>query len=286
MVPNLDAVGFVSPRWTRTWTSTDSLLYAVALGAGPDELSLTTENCIGVRQRAVPSYAALIGRTGAAVREAVGPAWDPVRLVYAGQRVVWHRELAPEGAAELESTVVAIADKGSGALVTVDTTATEPGSGEPLFTARRQVFLRGAGGFDPSRSPEPAPEVSDESDETVLRHRLPENQALLYRLCGDRHPLHSDPAFARRAGFDRPILHGLCTYGVTARLLLREVLRGDPGRMTSLEARFRATVWPGDDLELRYRTTGPGSVHFQVRRLGSARPALDAGVLTFKEEAR
>lgn len=288
MTPDLDAVGFVSPPWTRSWTSDDSLLYAVAVGATPDELALVTENSEGVRQRAVPSYAALIGTTGAAVRDAVGPAWDPVRLVYAGQRVTWHRELPVAGEAELTSTVVAIADKGSGALVDVDTVAVDVARGERLFTARRRVFLRGAGGFDPARPAAgvvPAVEDDRPGGGHVVRHRLPDNQALLYRLCGDRHPLHSDPAFARRAGFARPILHGLCTYGVAARLLLRHVLAGDPARMRSLGGRFRTPVWPGDELELRHRTRAPGEVAFEVRRIGSDRPAIADGLLTYVEEA-
>jgi acyl dehydratase len=288
---DLDAVGFVSPSWTRTWSSDDSLLYALAVGAAPDELALVTENSEGAPQRAVPSYAALVGTVSPAVREAVGEAWSPVRLVYAGQRLTWHRELPPVGTAVLRSEVVSIEDKGSGALITVDTVAGDV-AGDPLFTARRAVFLRGVGGFDPAREPteptdpaHPRGGVPDPEEEVVARTRVPENAALLFRLTGDHHPLHSDPAFARRAGFERPILHGMCTYGMLTTLLLRHVADGDPSAMAVLEGRFRTPVWPGDDLELRCRELAPGHVAFRLLRLGVARPAVDDGELRLRVAA-
>lgn len=285
LMPDLGAVGFVSPPWVRTWTSADTLLYAVAVGAGPDDLQLATENSVGVRQRAVPSYAALVGSVSDAVRRAVGPAWDPIRLVFAGQHLTWHRELPPEGSAELRSTVTALTDKGTGTLVEVDTHAADAATGESLFVARRQVFLRGVGGWDarPRRADAVDP-AHPMFEETAVRYRLPDNQALLYRLTGDRHPLHSDPAFARRAGFARPILHGLCTYGVVTRLLLRERCGGDPGRMAALGLRFRAPVWPGDELELRHREVAPGRVAFRVLRTGDGCPVVDGGELDLSPE--
>jgi acyl dehydratase len=278
-LPDLGAVGFVSEQSTVSWTSDDTLLYALAVGAGTSQLHLTTENTEGVRQRALPSYAALVGRIDDSVRRAVGPAWDPIRLVYAEQGLTWHRELPPSGSAVLTSRVTEILDKGSGALVTVDIDALDS-SGTPLFTATRRVFLRGAGGFGgPSPAAPDARDATPSGPVIAEHHVLPANQALLYRLTGDRHRLHSDPAFARRAGFDRPILHGLCTYGVVARLLLGARCGDDPARMRSLELRFRSPVWPGDELELRHWSLGNHRVGFRVVRAGTDAVLVDDGVL-------
>ncbi|MGB3442845.1 MAG: MaoC/PaaZ C-terminal domain-containing protein [Actinophytocola sp.] len=281
MALDLDAVGATSPAWTRSWTSADSLLYAVALGAGPESLAFTTENSEGVAQRAFPTYAALIAGGSAAVRDRLGD-WDPAAMVHAGQHLAWHRELPPAGTATLRTTVAAITDKGSGALVELVTTAvTDDG---PLFDARSALFVRGAGGFGDRTGTRGEPADLGEPDGEVVVH-TDGNQALLYRLCGDRNPLHSDPAFASRAGFADPILHGLCTFGVTARVLLRHLLGDDPARMTSFGGRFRTPVTPGDVLRIRYWHKENGCVAFRACRAGGDRPAIDDGVLGYAPEA-
>jgi acyl dehydratase len=203
-------------------------------------------------------------------------------MVHAGQHLTWHRELPPSGSATLRTTVAGITDKGSGALVELVTAAeTEHGR---LFEARSALFVKGAGGFGGRTGAHTEPtDLGDPDGEFIVR--TAENQALVYRLCGDRNPLHSDPEFACRAGFDRPILHGLCTFGVTARVLLRHLLDDDPARLTSFGGRFRTPVLPGDVLRIRFRHTGTGRVAFQTRRFGADRPAIDDGVLGYAPEA-
>jgi acyl dehydratase len=126
--------------------------------------------------------------------------------------------------------------------------AVDPESAEPVITARSAAFIRGEGGFGGDRGPATAWTTPDRAPDHVVTYRTRPEQALIYRLSGDRNPLHSDPEFAARAGFDRPILHGLCTYGVTGRALLHALADSDPGRFAAMSGRFSAPVFPGDPL--------------------------------------
>ena len=140
--------------------------------------------------------------------------------MHAEQAVELHRPMPVEGTARTVSTVTGIYDKGSGALVVIENAAVDAATGEPLVTSRSGAFIRGEGGFGGERGGDPPWERPDrEPDHQVVELTRPE-QALIYRLSGDRNPLHVDPKFAARGGFRRPILHGLCTYGVTGRALL------------------------------------------------------------------
>jgi acyl dehydratase len=175
------------------------------------------------------------------------------------------RPFPVEGEAVARTVITDVWDKGRAALVVTRTIATDARSGEELFATRSALFIRDAGGFGGERGPErrPGPELSD-----VVTRSCPTsvNQALLYRLSGDRNPLHSDPSFARRAGFERPILHGLCTYGITGRALLDEFAKGDASRFLSMHARFTTPVMPGDTLRVDMCRGDDSQVHFQTTR--------------------
>jgi len=252
---NRSAIGAVGDPVERTWTSTDSLLYAVAVGAGAeplDELCFTTENSQGIDQRVLPTYGVLLAQGAGSVLRHIG-SFNPAMLVHAEQSIELHRPLSPEGRVRVTGTLGDIQDKRTGALVVTEAAAVDAASGQPWFTTRSSVFIRGEGGFDagaPSRPgvTEAVPVPERAADHRVVQATQP-NQALLYRLCGDRNPLHSDPAFARRAGFDRPILHGLCTYGFAGRALLEALCDGDPDRFVSMSGRFTRPVVPGQTLE-------------------------------------
>jgi acyl dehydratase len=237
---NLTAIGSVSDPIERTWTSKDALLYAVAVGAGsPDvtnELTFTTENSHGVDQQVLPTYVVLLG-AGGGFRD-IGT-FNPAMLVHAEQSIELHQPLPVEGRVSVTGELVDILDKRSGALV---------------FTARSSAFIRGEGGFageggsTPRRPAPEAPPVPERAPDHEVTFQTLAHQALIYRLCGDRNPLHSDPTFAARAGFDRPILHGLCTYGFAGRALLQALCGGDPARFLSMAGRFTSPVWPGESL--------------------------------------
>jgi acyl dehydratase len=242
-------VGVPGEARERSWTSKDALLYAIGVGAGLgdplNELEFTTENSTGIRQQVLPTYGVLISQARPA--RSFGD-FDPALLVHAEQGFELHQPLPVEGTVRASAVVTGIYDKGSGALVTTECTAVDVTTGEPLVTARSGAFIRGQGGFGgPRGESEPWAAPDREPDCRITQPTRPE-QALLYRLSGDRNPLHADPKFAARGGFSRPILHGLCTYGFTGRALLHALCDSDPARFRSMYGRFSSPVLPGDSL--------------------------------------
>ncbi len=254
---NPDAVGSTSDPVKRSWDHKDTLLYALGVGAGATdptgfELDLTTENSAGVTQRVLPTFTTIVGQ-GAGGRTSIGE-YDPAMLVHAEQSIVLHGEIPTAGSVSNVTTVAGMYDKGKAGLVVMET-ASHYEDGSPAFTTRTTLFIRGEGGWGGPRNPEgdteselaSLPLPAREPDEVVTYTTRPD-QALLYRLSGDRNPLHSDPTFAKRAGFDKPILHGLCTYGFTGRALLHAVCGSDPSRFGAMRARFSKPTMPGDAL--------------------------------------
>jgi acyl dehydratase len=276
---NPDAVGTESEPVDTTWDSEDALLYAVGVGAGTDELAFTTENTNGVTQRVLPTFPVVIGwgTSQGSVLRSVGT-FNPAMLVHGTQAVTLHRELPVEGKATLTSALVAVYDKEKAAVIVTDTMAVS--DGEPLYTLRSSLFVRGEGGFGGERGPSGPQNVPPERspDHEVSYATLP-TQALLYRLSGDRNPLHSDPSFAALAGFDRPILHGLCTYGFTGRALLHALCGSDPARFDHVEGRFTSPVFPGDTLTVRAWETGDGEAVFTTAV--DDRLVIDQGLVRF-----
>jgi acyl dehydratase len=242
-------VGVPGEPQERSWTAADALLYAVGVGAGLgdplQELEFTTENSEGIVQQVLPTYAVLISQARAG--RSVG-SFDRALVVHAEQSFELHRPLPAAGTVRTVSTVTGIYDKGSGALVVTENTAADAATGEPLITARSGMFIRSEGGFGGDRgASEPWHRPERDADHQVVLHTRPE-QALLYRLSGDRNPLHADPKFAARGGFSKPILHGLCTYGVAGRALLHALCDCDPARFLAMSGRFSRPVLPGDSL--------------------------------------
>jgi acyl dehydratase len=190
-----------------------------------------------------------------------------VMIVHGEQRVTLHKPLPPAATIVADGRVTGVYDKGAdkGAIVLTETKIREKDTGEPLVTLGSTVFARGDGGFggptgsgpEPHPIPERAPDASFEADTRP-------DQALLYRLSGDRNPLHSDPDFAKAAGFPRPILHGLCTYGTACRALLTKMLDYDHTRLKSFDARFSAPVFPGETIVTDFWQDGD-VISFQCR---------------------
>jgi acyl dehydratase len=279
---NPDAVGTRSEPARRSWTSKDCLLYALGVGAGAQdplsELEFTTENSRDVAQRALPTTAVVLGAGGAGLG-AIG-SFNPAMLVHGEQAVSLARELPVAGELEAVSEVVGIYDKGSGAVVVTETSSTLVDDGAPLFTTRSAMFIRGEGGWGGDRGPSSRLAAPERPPDHEITYPTRVDQALLYRLSGDRNPLHSDPRFAAMAGFDRPILHGLCTYGFTGRALLHGLCGGDPARFRSMTGRFSSPVLPGEALTVRMWVEGEGRGVFQTLG-GDGRVVIDAGETSF-----
>jgi acyl dehydratase len=275
---NPDAVGTESEPSKVSWTSKDTLLYAVSLGCGQNELAYSTENTNGVEQQVLPTFPVVIGGGGGAMA-AIGT-FNPALLVHGQQAVTLHKPLPVKGEATVVGKVAAMYDKGKAAVVVMETRATDDADGEPLYSLRSSMFIRGEGGWGGDRGPSGPVNVPPEraADHEVTFQTSPD-QAFVYRLNGDRNPLHTDPSFAAMGGFDRPILHGLCSYGFTGRALLQTFCGGDSARFRHIEARFASPVLPGDALTISMWDVGNGQALFQTS-VGD-RVVIDQGLHTY-----
>jgi acyl dehydratase len=274
---NPDAVGSKGEPVEISWTSKDCLLYAVGIGAGTHELAFTTENTSGVDQQVFPTFPVVIGWGKGSAMGSIGT-FNPALLVHGQQSVALHRPVPVEGTATLQSEITAMYDKEKAAVVLTTTNAVL--DGEPLYTNTASVFIRGEGGWGGDRGPSGPRNVPPEREpDRRVTYETSPNQALLYRLSGDRNPLHSDPAFAAMGGFDRPILHGLCSYGFTGRALLHTFCGSDPSRFHHIEGRFTSPVMPGEALTVNMWETGDGEACFTT--LVGDRPVIDQGLLKY-----
>jgi acyl dehydratase len=263
----------------QSWTSTDTILYALGVGAGDDdptqELAFTTEHSTGVPQAVLPTFPVVVAARLREIYRYLGDV-DWSQVVHGEQSIAVLRPLTPDGSVQLTTRIASIHDKGSGALVELESIGRDPESGTDVFVSRMGLFIRGAGGWGGERGPDRRPWASPGAPTAEVRQQTRPSQALLYRLSGDRNPLHSDPEAARRAGFSRPILHGLCTFGFAGRALLMTACGGDPAQFGSMTARFSRPVQPGDALTTRVWLDPQGDALFDVV-LDDGREVLSQG---------
>ena len=276
---NPDAVGLTGGPNRRSWNSKDSLLYAIGVGAGVDELAFTTENTKDTPQRVLPTMAVILGGGGVPF-DKIG-SFNPALMLHGAQGIELLGEIPPEGEIESTGKIGAIWDKGEGkaAVAELVSESVNAATGELLFRTKMTAFLRGEGGFGGERGPAPDWTLPDREPDHEVRYQTRIDQPLLYRLSGDRNPLHSDPSFAKLGGFERPILHGLCSYGFTGRALLHTLCDGDPLRFKAMDARFSKPVMPGDDLVVRMWVDG-NDCQFQTKNQDGA-VVIDQGVMRF-----
>ena len=274
---NPDAVGSQSDPAEVSWTSKDTLLYAVSLGCGTGELQYTTENTKDVAQQVLPTYPVVIPGGGGAMRN-IGT-FNPAMLVHGTQSVTLHQPLPVAGSATVVSRITAMYDKVKAGVVVTESTATAA-DGSPLYTTGSSAFIRGEGGWGGERGPSGPQNVPpDRAPDHSTTYVTSPDQALLYRLNGDRNPLHSDPSFAAMGGFDRPILHGLCSYGFTGRALLHALCGGESANFKHIEGRFASPVIPGEALTINAWVIGDGEAVFTTS-VGD-RTVIDQGLLRF-----
>ncbi len=280
---NPDAVGAVGAETEINWTSKDSLLYALGVGAGASdptgfELEFTTENTRNLAQRALPTQVVVLGM-GASMGVGAMPDYGDFNLaalLHGDQHIELHQELPPAGSAIGQTRVAGIYDKIKAALLVLETNARSH-DGAPMWTSRAGLFISGEGGWGGDRGPSNTWQQPDRPADQVTGYDTRTDQALLYRLNGDHNPLHTDPSFSAMAGFETPILHGLCTFGVTGRALLHTLCDSDPARFASMSGRFKMPVLPGQRLDVHMWNEGEQTL-FQTR-VGD-QVVFDAGVFT------
>ena len=247
------------------YTDRETMLYAIGIGMGEDPLDRNELPYVFEQPalKTVPSLATVLARMP--ILKDSG--FDYTKVVHGEQRLALHRPLPPEGELLADARVTEAYDKGpgKGAVIYTETKVRSAADGQPMFTLLSATFARGDGGFGGPAGSGPRPHAlpARKPDGTAT---LPtrKDQALLYRLNGDRNPLHADPELARRVGFPAPILHGLCTYGVACRAILKEVAAYDHRRITGFDVRFSAPVYPGEAIATDYWVDG-ATVSFRCR---------------------
>ena len=267
------------PDLVHRYTERDTMLYALGLGFGQDPMDRGALRFVyEVELQAVPTMAAVMGSPGIWWRDPKTGA-DAVKLVHGEQDVRVLRPLPVKGCVTARNRVVSLTDKGAGkgAVAVVLRTLVDAASGDTVAESRNVTFLRGDGGFsadggqsDPG--PEPLPAVPERAADVEVSYATRPEAALIYRLSGDVNPLHADPEVAAKAGFDRPILHGLCTYGMAGRAVIEQVLDHDAARLKRLALRFTSPVWPGETV--RYELWREGGALLRLRASVDARKTV------------
>ncbi|MGI9208061.1 MAG: MaoC/PaaZ C-terminal domain-containing protein [Rhodococcus sp. (in: high G+C Gram-positive bacteria)] len=237
------------------WTERDVILYHLGLGAGVDSLNPAELEWVYEKNlKVLPTFAMVAGQgvsAGAVTAAGLnlpGIDIDLRKILHGGQSLTVHAPIPVSGAATISSRVADVWDKGKAAVIVLEQSAQDSG-GKPLWTTAMQIWARGEGGFGGDAGPDASNAVPERSPDKVIVCPTSTQQALMYRLSADMNPLHADPAFAKMAGFDRPILHGLASYGIVCKAVVDGVLDGDPTRVRTFSVRFAGSLYPGETIE-------------------------------------
>ncbi len=249
------------------YTDHEVMLYALGIGAGvpqtaADQLQFTFENDLKVLPTfgVVPPFASLMG-----LMSTPGLDFNPMMLLHGEQYMEVRKHPIPtSGTLTTKPKISAIYDKGKGALVLLDAVTSDE-NGEELFFNTFSVFLRGEGGFGGDSGPKATNAAPDRAPDKVVEMPTLPQQALIYRLCGDRNPLHADPGFATMGGFEMPILHGLCSFGIVGRAALQEYCDNDPARFKSIKVRFSGHMFPGETLVVEMWKEGDDKILLRAK---------------------
>ncbi len=270
------------PEIRQKLTPKDTMLYALGLGLGADPMDEKQLRFVYERDlQALPTMSVVLAPLGFWMKAPeVGVDWK--KLLHGEQAITLHRQVPSEGEIVGRSRVAALVDKGKdkGALAFIERTISDAVTGETIATLNSTSFLRGDGGFGGPSGPAPEPhELPTREPDAICDLPTLTQAALIYRLSGDYNPLHADPDVARHAGFQRPILHGLCSLGVAGHAILRTICDYDPARMQSLKLRFSSPVYPGETIRTEMWVDG-AEVSFRARALERDVVVLNNGLAT------
>ncbi len=252
-----DVVGLELAATEFSYEERDVMLYA--LGIGAKELPFIFERGLKVIPTfaVIPAFPALMGLSA-------GVDINPVMILHGEQGFRLNKEIPTKGTLSTSGKVTGVYDKGKGALVAIEST-TKDASGDVVFTNTSGVFVRGAGGFGGDRGPEAGNAAPDRAPDKSVEMTTLDIQAAIYRLSGDRNPLHIDPDFAKMAGYDRPILHGLCSFGHVGRAVLQAYCDNDTSKFVGFACRFSGVVYPGDTITTDMWDEGNGKILVQAK---------------------
>ena len=245
-------LGATLPAFTSSWDADTVILYHLGIGAGLEkptdqaELAYTYEQNLVVLPSfaVIPAFPALVS---AVLGQIPGLAVNPALVLHGQQDLEVQRPLPVEATVENRARISSLYDRGKAAIVTVEVDSGESG-GDPWFTNRFTIFARGEGGFGGESPPRPGNATPERPADAVAESATMRHQALLYRLSGDKNPLHADPGFSKLAGFDVPILHGLCTYGIACKAVVDTLLDGKVAAVARYQVRFTGVVFPGETI--------------------------------------
>lgn len=267
------AIGAELPEVSFDWSSSDVLLYHLAIGAV--DLRYTLDND---QLQALPSFgivAPSFHETNPPTLDLPGCDINLAQVLHGSQGIEVHGPIPTSGSATLRTRITDVWDKGKAAVIVQQADAVAD-DGTNLWTATSTIFVRGEGGWGGDRGPSSSAELPDRAPDATTTYDTTPQQALLYRLCGDRNPLHADPEFAAKAGFPAPILHGLCTWGIVLREATETLLGGDAAAVRSFSARFAGVVFPGERLGINLWDEGD---RILMNATVADRPALSDVVL-------
>ncbi|MDB6063684.1 MAG: 3-alpha,7-alpha, 12-alpha-trihydroxy-5-beta-cholest-24-enoyl-CoA hydratase [Verrucomicrobiaceae bacterium] len=260
------------PPQTWDWNDRDFIVYALSLGLGGDPLDTRTLPFVyedplqdGALLKVVPTQPTVLAWVAEPTFTNLGV--DPITALHGEQKIEIHRPMPYPVTVSVQGRVLDVYDKGvgRGAVVITEHVISDAADGVPIATLTTTCFGRSEGGCGGSAEPAPAPHaIPSRASDHIVRIDTRTDLALLYRLTGDRNPIHADPAIARAGGFDRPILHGLCSFGITCRAVLATYADFDPSRIASHQARFSSPVFPGETLTVDLWRDG-NIVSFETR---------------------
>jgi acyl dehydratase len=266
------------PDVEHTYTAKDTMLYALGLGLGhdpmnEDELAFVYEKNL----RALPTMACVLAQSRAWRDQPTGIDW--LKVVHGEQSFRIHKPLPATGTLIGKMRITDVVDKGAGkgAVLHTKRTLMDKDTGAQIATLVHTTFCRGDGGFGGAKRETPPPHaIPDRAPDAVCDLPTRPEAALIYRLSGDYNPLHSEPAHAKAAGFPRPILHGLATFGVAGHALLKTLCCYDPAKLTAMEGRFSAPVFPGETIRTEIWRDG-NVVSYRARVAGRDVVAITNG---------